>query len=108
MQLEQGRQTTWIRILAVCFVGLNVLDAFLTKAAIDGRLGTELNPIMRLFVTQPLYKFVGIKVGLAVGIAAILILAAKDFPGPVKRILIALVICMIGICLFNGIPLALA
>jgi len=96
-----------IRILAACFVGLNVLDAFLTKMAIDRGVGIELNPIMKLFVGQPLLKFIGIKVGLAVGIAAILILAAKDFPNPVRRILIALVVCTVGICLFNGIPLIL-
>lgn len=96
---------TKIRILAACFIGLNVLDAFLTRIAV-GNGGTELNPLMRLLLEQPT-QFLVIKIGLAVFFATMLVLVAKKRSNQVRRILTILVACMAGICLFNGIPLVL-
>lgn len=98
---------TKIRILAACFIGLNILDALLTKIAIGSGQGAELNPIMKLLLERPAYEFMIIKIGLAMVFAAAIVIAAQKFPGQTRRILTALVACMTGICLFNGIPLVL-
>ena len=92
--------------LAIAFVGLNVLDAVLTLAAmIQGEL-YELNPIMRKLLEQPGWMFWGFKIVAAIVCASLLLLLAAKYPRQIKRILTVLVVVMLGVCLVNTIGLA--
>jgi len=86
--------------LAVAFVLLNALDAYLTLLAIDNG-ATELNPIMRALLAQPEWVFWSSKISWTLVFTLALIIAARKWLTPVKRILTLLVIITAGICLFN-------
>lgn len=90
--------------LAIGFVLLNVLDAFLTLRAIATG-GIECNPIMTVALRHGELAFWLIKIGSVLIIAFGLLLASSKFPIQIKRILVALIIAMAGICLWNTLPL---
>lgn len=86
--------------LAVAFVGLNTLDAYLThKVVIDGN-GYELNPLVRGMLETPsnfwLWKVVG-----SIILAGLLLLISRRFPTLAKNVLKLCVAILILICLWN-------
>jgi hypothetical protein len=87
--------------LALYFVVLNVLDAFLTTRAIAN--GTELNPILRPLIGSPMFWV--FKVGLTLLFVGILLLLSSKYPKQIHTILRALAVCMVGVCLINTITL---
>jgi len=87
--------------LAIAFVGLSALDAALTLAGMNKGGVAELNPIMCPLLEQPEWVFWVFKIGMASIFALVLLIFSKRFPQQVKRIFIALVIAMVGLCLFN-------
>jgi len=87
--------------LAIAFVGLNVLDAALTVAAMDRGGVAEVNPIMRGLLGQSRWMFWEFKIGIAVFFALLLLFFSVKYPQQVKRIFIALIVAMVGVCLIN-------
>lgn len=96
--LRIGRQQL---ALAIAFVALNIVDAVLTRTLwLAG--GYELNPMMRHILGWGLDSaFWLFKLGATLAVTILLLLLASKFPRPIHRIFIALVIAMVGICLFN-------
>lgn len=92
--------------LAGSFVGLSALDATLTKVAVVNG-GYELNPVMRHMLEQPEWIFWALKLGGAVVCALVLLLLARRFPCPIKRIFTLLTAIMLGVCLFNLVGVAI-
>lgn len=92
--------------LAIAFVALNVLDAALSLTAI-GKGGYELFPIARHILEQPTWVFWGFKIGMALIFTLVLLILSKRFPRQIKRIFIALVGVMLGVCLINMVGLLL-
>lgn len=90
--------------LAVTFFVLNIVDTTLTQFATSNG-GYELNPIMATFLKQPSWVFWWFKISLALTISLTLLILANKAPHAVKRIFIALVIAMAGVCIFNGVGL---
>lgn len=89
-------------MLAITFVGLNVLDAALTVAAMDKGGVAEVNPIMRGLLGQSRRMFWEFKIGIVVFFALLLLFFAVKYPQQVKRIFIALIVAMVGVCLINA------
>jgi len=91
-----------VKDLAIVFVSLNVLDATLTRMAID--LGSvELNPIISQFVHSP--AFWAYKIIVPAGIAFGILAASRKFPKPARRILIGLVLGMAAVCVWNTVAI---
>ena len=86
--------------LAIAFVLLNIVDAALTLLAVDNG-ATELNPIMRTLLEQPSWVFWSSKISWTLVFTLALIIAARKWPNPVKRILTVLVIITAVVCLLN-------
>lgn len=75
----------------IAFVGLNVLDAWLTKTALA--LGaTELMPLARIFGSSMLWK----------GLIAAVIVAGLYYWGK-QKLLLPLCVVMVGVCFWNFI-----
>ena len=87
--------------LAGIFIGLNALDTAITIAAMSKGGVAELNPIMRIVLSQPAWIFWYFKISLALLFTLILLIFANKFLRQISRIFIGLVIAMAGICLFN-------
>lgn len=71
-----GRLLVWRRrgVVAVgALAALNLADAVLTAAALDGGLAQEANPVMRLAWEASPYVFFGLKTGLVAGALAVLL-----------------------------------
>jgi len=84
--------------LAIAFVGLNALDAFLTLKILEQN-GTELMPLARTVIEQPLL-FWSFKIGGST-LAAYLVLRLNNRKFRSASILGILVMVMVGICMFN-------
>ena len=91
--------------LAVAFVGLNILDAGLTVAAMSKGGVCEANPLMSHLLEQPAWVFWTTKISLTLIFALLLLIFSNKYPRQVKRIFIVLVITMAGVCLFNTMGL---
>ena len=87
--------------LAVAFVGLNILDAILTVAAMNKGGVCEANPLMSHLLEQPTWVFWTTKISLTLIFALLLLIFSNKYPRQVKRIFIILVGVMAGICAFN-------
>lgn len=90
--------------LAVAFVGLNILDAILTKAIRDSG-GIELNPVMQYLFEQPEWVAWTFEIVGTIAIAFVLLLLAVFSPRLIKGVFIGLIILMAFVCLYNGIGL---
>ena len=88
------------KVLATCFVGLNVLDAALTR--IDWDSLHEMNPLLSALDTQ---TFWAVKMGAILFSTTILLFLARKYPKHLQKIFTALVICMTCVCIANGIAL---
>jgi len=86
--------------LAVIYVGLNVLDLHLTFAVLNAG-GRELNPIMRPLFGKPKWILRCIKIGLALVVAAGLLLLAVSQPGVARIGFAGLISVMAIVCLHN-------
>lgn len=92
--------------LSIAFVALNAVDAQFTLMAL-GNGGIELNPIIRVLLGQPAWVFWSSKISWALVFTLALIIAARKWPNPVKRILAVLVMVMGGVCVLNLIGVVL-
>ena len=90
-----------VKRLAVAFLAFNIMDLFLTLLIL--RLGgTEQNLIMRLVFEQPLPVAVGIKVGLGIVVALLLVwMAKRGYLWPLRTVTYAVIV----ICLLNSASL---
>jgi hypothetical protein len=90
--------------LVAAFVGLNVLDITLTMIFVGMGTSTEINPVMARVLTWPLPAILFFKavVPLMLGLALIALdkIPAARIVRP-RAVLLALVLFMAGVCLFN-------
>lgn len=84
--------------LAIAFVVLNSLDMSMTLLCV-GNGYSELNPIMKFIVTQPLYLVILFKVGLSAVFAVALVLLR------LKAVLCIVVSATLLICIWNAVML---
>lgn len=94
------RQGYRLIALSAAFVLLNILDAFLTLMALENG-AVELNPIMKVLLSQPDWVFWSSKISWALVFTLALVVASRRWPRPVNRILTALVCATAVICLLN-------
>jgi len=92
--------------LAAAFIGLNILDAFITKI-LSAAGGYELNPILRhILGLNNDWMFLTAKIGTAITFTLILLMLAPRFPRAIKNIFTLLVFAMAVICVWNLIASA--
>lgn len=89
---------------AKILLALNILDAVLTRIAIDYYEGVELNPIIGQLAHSQL-SFWAYKVLVPLGIVAVLLAISTKYPKAIRRILIGLIVGMCLICLWNTVAL---
>lgn len=91
--------------LTISFVGLNALDAALTQAAIVEAAGYEGMPIMKAIIGHSWGAFWAFKIGIAVGVVALLLRFQNKFPGVVHRLFVGLVVGFGAVCAWNVVVL---
>ena len=91
--------------LAACFVALNALDAALTQVS-DAR-GTlqEANPVMRPLIERSWGLTWGVKMGIAIACACVLLWLSKKYPRQTRKVFIGLIALMIGVCVVGVVGL---
>lgn len=91
--------------LAIAFVALNILDAALSQAS-DAR-GTlqEANPVMRPLIEQSWGLTWGVKMGIIIACACVLLMLGRHYPGQTRKVFIGLIVLMVVVCVVNVVGL---
>jgi len=92
--------------LVIVFVALNILDAGLTDIILNAG-GNELNPMMHYLWEQPKWILWSVEIGSTTVVAFAFLLLATYSPRLIKVVLIAAIIFMAAICLWDGMSLSL-
>jgi hypothetical protein len=90
-----------LKILAIAFVILNVLDILVTLNQVSSGAATEVNPIMSAIINHSAWFSILYKVVLAVMVSTLLILASQRYERFALSTLRLLVGCIAGVCMFN-------
>ena len=94
--------------LAIAFIGLNTLDAYLTHRVVVEGGGYELNPLVRSVLDTSPSNFWLFKVLGSMVLAGLILLVARRFPRTAKNVLLLCVGILILICLWNIISVGVS
>lgn len=92
------------KIMAHNFIGLSIVDALLTKIALEKGFD-ELNPVVNLYI-EPDWLFISVKVVVPLIIIAILFRLSKKYPLKTSHILSTATVVMLCVCIWNSLVLS--